>query len=141
MYGDDFDHQHRAVNRMLDRASDPSTTLTITTLATLLLVFGAIFAVPCVNVWNETMERYDVTGTVQAVPTSRMRISGDAQRVRGAEKYAIFLEDRIVNCSSTQCGALVPGQRVVLSCYSEWHLWTPDEVECRFAGLMAWTTP
>ena len=88
------------------------------------------------NKVRSTIGRYSLVADVLAVPTSKFGVEGQ----RGT-KFAVNLRlddgtETIVNCDSTQCSVLQPGQRVDLSCFSEWHLWQPNEVECRFDRLL-----
>lgn len=94
------------------------------------------------NVVRSTTEKYNVTGTVAGELGSKMSFSVGESGSAGTQKFSVPLDttgdgkmDRIINCSSTQCGALEPGVAVVFSCYEEWHPFAPDEEECRFDRL------
>jgi hypothetical protein len=103
------------------------------------LVAGAVlvmFLPILVNGWSSIAGRYEVIGTVEGAPASKMSFTSGEKGTSGSQKFSLNLGDRIVNCSSTQCSALVPGSRVKLSCYDEWHLFVPSEVECRFESLL-----
>ena len=94
------------------------------------------------NGWASTMSRYDITGTVNAPVAGKLKLAEG----QGTEKFAVSLTDAqgsrlggadlILNCASTQCSSLQPGHRVQLDCFTEWHFWSPDEEECRFARLL-----
>ena len=94
------------------------------------------------NVVRSTTGRYDITGTVTGETGNKMSFSMGENGQSGTQKFSVPLDtdgdgkmDRIVNCSSTQCGALEPGVAVLFSCYEEWHAFTPNEEECRFTSL------
>lgn len=88
--------------------------------------------------------RYSVEGVVVGPPGSKSSFTVGSRSSMGAgtQKFSVPLDtngdsraDRIVNCSSTQCASLADGDRVVLSCFSEWHATVPNEEECRFDHL------
>ena len=89
-----------------------------------MLVPLAIFGT---NSFNYMANRHVVTGVVEAPVTSKMRISGSSDSISGSEKYAVRIDGSIYNCTNTQCSQLQVGDRVQLSCYKVWHLFTPDE--------------
>jgi len=89
-----------------------------------------------VNTVKSVIARYTIEGTVVAVPGAKMRMGEGTET-----KFGINLDTnegpRIVNCSSTQCASLVPGNRVSFSCFEEVHAFEPNEEECRFDKLLA----
>jgi MFS superfamily sulfate permease-like transporter len=109
----------------------------IITLGLTVLVGIATAIVPSVvNTTNYVTNRHTVKGTVEAVPSSKLTLGGSNGKVTGAEKYAVRIDNKIYNCTNTQCSQLQPGDQVELSCYEEWHVFTPNEQECRFIGLL-----
>ena len=83
----------------------------------ILAVFFGFFAlcltaaVPDItNTYSSLFDRYEVTGTVEAPPTSKMRISGGEGVVSGSEKYAVRIDGTIYNCTNTQCSQLAVGR-------------------------------
>ncbi len=109
-------------------------------LALFTLVMSAFSYPFFVNGYRATMARYNIHGDVNGEVQSKMRVNGAEGIVAGEEKFAVPLEAPdgpiIVNCTSTQCGALSEGQRVELSCYLEWHMFVPEEQECRFSRML-----
>lgn len=101
----------------------------------IIVVFLAL--VPVIyNSTNYMLNRYIVAGIVQSPPVSKLTLVASENSTSGAQKFAIVLEDRIINCSSTQCAALPVGARVQFSCYQEWNVFVPNEEECRFEKIL-----
>lgn len=103
------------------------------------LVIAAVvaLAVLCgINPAKAVFMRYEIQGEVLDAPKGKT--FGDAESGI-TTKFSVRLQteggERIVNCTSTQCASLAPGDNVVLSCYVEWHLAEPNEEECRFDRL------
>lgn len=93
-----------------------------------------------VNTVKSVISRYAIEGTVVALPGSKMRMGEGTEA-----KFAVNLETdegpKIVNCTSTQCSTLQPGQRVLFSCFEEVHITEPNEEEYRFDKLLASAPP
>ncbi len=102
----------------------------------------AMLATGSCNAYNGTLARYDVTGEVKAPPQGKTFGGGDTKLTT---KFSIRLQTEqgevIVNCDSTQCASLNPGDNVLLSCFEEWHLTEPNEQECRFDKLLSGADP
>ncbi len=95
------------------------------------------------NGLRSTIGRSHLVGDVTAVPAAKFGpgIVGSPSAGANFTKFAVNLRlddgtETIINCSSTQCAVLQPGQRVELSCYNERHWWEPNEVECRYSKLL-----
>lgn len=103
----------------------------LTRFAYVFFIFGACNAV------NSTFDRYEITGTVKAMPQGKSFGGGDSQLTT---KFSIRLDvggsEKIVNCDSTQCASLAVDDVVVLSCFSEWNCAQPYEEECRFDHIV-----
>jgi len=104
-------------------------------IAALVVVFLLLVPCACYNPVASAVARYDVNGTVESAPSSKMSMIMTKEGGSGSQKYAVRVDGTIYNCSSTQCSQLVEGDEVTLSCYREWHLFEPDEEECRFQSL------
>lgn len=124
------------------RSGDPGPVI-VTTVAVVLslVVAGALFAPSCVNNYASVADRYFVEGVVSGPIHAKMQIAGTAEGMSGSEKFSVPLVTAsgktIYNCTSTQCASLADGDGVRLSCFTEWHVFEPDEVECRFDSLVA----
>lgn len=99
------------------------------------VLFLALLLGGC-DTWNagkSYVARYDVTGTVRGTGSKPFASEGGT-------KFSVNLDTdagpKIVNCTSTQCGSLLPGQRVLFSCFEEAHFMEPNEEECRFDKLL-----
>ncbi|MDQ5952533.1 MAG: hypothetical protein QG626_662 [Patescibacteria group bacterium] len=80
--------------------------------------------------------RYEVQGEVLDAPKGKT--FGNAASGITTEfsvRLRIGDEERIVNCASTPCASLTPGDNVVLSCFEEWYLSAPNEEECQYDRL------
>ncbi|HRH32303.1 MAG TPA: hypothetical protein PLK06_03170 [bacterium] len=97
----------------------------------------SLIAVPfTINPVKAFFMRYEVQGRVLDAPKGKT--FGNAESGI-TTKFSVRLQteggEQIVNCTSTQCASLAPGDKVVLSCFVEWHLAEPNEEECRFDRL------
>lgn len=106
------------------------------------LAFALPLSVEVVNAAKATMGRYEVVGTVVGHAGSKVSFLAGQSGTFGAQKFSVSLDtnsdgkmDRIVNCTSAQCASLEAGVAVVFSCFEEWHLFTPNEEECRYSSL------
>ena len=101
-----------------------------------LLFFIPFLYVEATNSINSVAKRYTIEGSIDGEVGSKLKLSSEGN---GTTKYSVPLRIGsgrvIINCTSTQCDALKENDLAVFSCYEEWHLFTPNEEECRFKQL------
>lgn len=89
-----------------------------------------------VNISNSLFHRHDYTGVVQSSGNRIKLNSGENGGTSGTERFSFVLlvgdKKETMNCDDTRCASIEKNNNVTLNCYEEVHLWSPNELECRF---------
>lgn len=91
-----------------------------------------------VNLSRTMFVRSDYTGVVQS-EGNRLKLNSDGYRTSGTQKFSFLMvvngKKLTMNCDDTRCAAIEKGNNVTLNCFEQVHLFSPNELECRFKQI------
>lgn len=92
------------------------------------------------NAHRAMFQRHDYTGVVLSVG-SRLNWSSDGNGgSNGTTKYSLTMltadGKKAMNCDDTRCASVEKGNKVTLNCWEQVHLFSSNELECRFTEAL-----